>query len=631
MLTQLRKGIGTWVAKIFIGILILSFAVWGVSGIALTSSNQTLASVGDIELSRQDYERLFPIVVNQWNQRLRTRLSRQQIRAFDIPSQVKTQLINQAAVDSHTQSLGLGVSDAAIADAIKNDPQLQDEAGRFNKVLLKEILRSQRMSDDQYFHEQRVSAQRTQITSLFTQKKLVSDALINSLYHHREDKLKVAYFVMPATAAKPVKEPSEADLQALYNNSKASYRAPEYRKVALFVLSQADLAKKVSVTDEQLNKLYAAREKRYVTPERRVYEQILFENKEKALEAHKALTKGDKFADVAKKFGKDGKATKFGPVAKADMADASLATVVFGLAKDGFSEPVEGTFALSLVKVTAIEPRVQKALKDVRAELSKVLQERAARAEIKKLYDKVEDIRAGGVSIEELAKEMGGTAVVIDAMDAKGVGLDGKAVKTLPATKKLSAAVFQSDIGEDTLPVRHQDGGYVWYDVLQIIPSRLKPFSEVKKEVRAAWLVQEKQKLASEAAATLAKRLESGEKFDKVAKSLKAKVITPDAFGRGSVAKDIPAFFANRLFSVKANGIATGLDSNNKSWLIVKVLEHLPAKTSGPAYDAYKTKLNNELQVELTGDFVDQYLKGLRAHYEVEENAQLFEQLKSGL
>ena len=631
MLTQLRKGIGTWVAKIFIGILILSFAVWGVSGIALTSSNQTLASVGDIELSRQDYERLFPIVVNQWNQRLRTRLSRQQIRAFDIPSQVKTQLINQAAVDSHTQSLGLGVSDAAIADAIKNDPQLQDEAGRFNKVLLKEILRSQRMSDDQYFHEQRVSAQRTQITSLFTQKKLVSDALINSLYHHREDKLKVAYFVMPATAAKPVKEPSEADLQALYNNSKASYRAPEYRKVALFVLSQADLAKKVSVTDEQLNKLYAAREKRYVTPERRVYEQILFENKEKALEAHKALTKGDKFADVAKKFGKDGKATKFGPVAKADMADASLATVVFGLAKDGFSEPVEGTFALSLVKVTAIEPRVQKALKDVRAELSKVLQERAARAEIKKLYDKVEDIRAGGVSIEELAKEMGGTAVVIDAMDAKGVGLDGKAVNTLPPTTKLSAAVFQSDIGEDTLPVRHQDGGYVWYDVLQIIPSRLKPFSEVKKEVRAAWLVQEKQKLASEAAATLAKRLESGEKFDKVAKSLKAKVITPDAFGRGSVAKDIPAFFANRLFSVKANGIATGLDSNNKSWLIVKVLEHLPAKTSGPAYDAYKTKLNNELQVELTGDFVDQYLKGLRAHYGVEENAQLFEQLKSGL
>ena len=108
-------------------------------------------------------------------------------------------------------------------------------------------------------------------------------------------------------------------------------------------------------------------------------------------------------------------------------------------------------------------------------------------------------------------------------------------------------------------------------------------------------------------------------------------MVTPDAFGRGSVAKDIPAFFANRLFSVKSDGIATGLDSSNKRWLIVKVLAHEPAKTSGPAYDAYKTKLNNELQVELTGDFVDQYLKGLRTHYGVEENAQLFEQLKSGL
>ena len=631
MLTQLRRGVGTWIAKIFIGILILSFAVWGVSGIALTNNNQPLAVVGDIELTRTDYQRLFPVVVNEWSQRLRTRLNSQQIRTFEIPSQVKYRLINQAAVDNHAKDLQLGISDAAITEAIKNDPQLKDEAGRFNKVLLKEILRSQRMSDDQYFHEQRVAAQRTQITSLFTQKKLVSDVLINALYHYREDKLKVAYFSVPDSAAAKVPAPSDADLQDLYNKTKATYRAPEYRKLALYVLSKDALAKNVAVTDEQLQALYKARSKRFITPEKRSYLQILFDDKEKASAAKAALAKGEQFEDVAKKFGQNGKATPIGPVPLDGMADKVLGKAVFALKKDAVSDVVEGTFARTLVKLTAITPKVEKKLSDVRDDLTKVLQERAARVELKKVYDKVEDIRAGGVTIQELAKELGQSAVIIEAVDAKSAGLDGKPAANLPPTAKLASAVFAAEIGDDTLPVRHQDGGYVWFDVLEVIQPRLKPFSEVKEAVKAAWIAQEKQRLAADAAAQLAKRLEGGETFKKVAKSVKAKVVTPDAFGRGAVVKDIPAFFANRLFAIKAKGIATGLDGDNKKWLVVQVLEHLPAKTEGPAYDAYKLKLDNELQAELTGDFVDRYLEGVRRHYGVTENNKVFEQLKSGL
>ena len=202
MLSLLRKGATTWLAKILIGLLILSFAVWGVQGLIQTQGQTELAKVGEIEISRQDYERLLPTVVNEWNSRLQRRLSRDQLRAFDIPSQVKFRLINQAVVDNHAKELALGVSDDAIGDAIKNDRQFQDQAGNFNKELLKQILRSERISEQTYFDTQRSSALRTQVTSLFTQKKRIPKILINSLYHHREDKVEVEYYVVPGDKAK---------------------------------------------------------------------------------------------------------------------------------------------------------------------------------------------------------------------------------------------------------------------------------------------------------------------------------------------------------------------------------------------------------------------------------------------
>ena len=631
MLSLLRKGATTWLAKILIGLLILSFAVWGVQGLIQTQGQTELAKVGEIEISRQDYERLLPTVVNEWNSRLQRRLSRDQLRAFDIPSQVKFRLINQAVVDNHAKELALGVSDDAIGDAIKNDRQFQDQAGNFNKELLKQILRSERISEQTYFDTQRSSALRTQVTSLFTQKKRIPKILINSLYHHREDKVEVEYFVVPGDKAKKAGEPTDAQLKEFYDLTKSSYRAPEYRKVALFPLSLEELKKKAVLSEDDVKKTFEVRKKRFNSPANRSYEQIVFDSMEKALEAHKALKKGKKFEEVAKEFGKSKTADKVGPVTKKSMADAKLADAVFDIKEGEFTAPIEGTFAITIAKVTKVVAAVEKTLKDVRPEIENFLRETAARKEVRKLFDRVEDLRASGMSIADVAKEMGGKSILIEAIDNKSKGLDGKAVKDLPGSPKLVQSIYASAIGDDTVSVRHGDGGYIWYDVLEITPTRIKPQAEVKDELLKAWTTRENKKFASEYAASLEKEILGGKNFEDVAKGLKAKIVKVKPLGRGTVADDIPAFFTNRLFSVKSGGIASGLDVSNKNWLIVKVKKHIPAKTSGPAYDAYVIKLENELQEEMTNDLVTQYLEGAKAHFGVTENQQLFNQLKDAL
>lgn len=629
MLSSLRKGAASWVAKIFIGILILSFAVWGVEGLILSSPNQPLAEVGDVEITRDDYQKLFPVVVQEWNDRLKARLTRQQITAFDIPSQVKYRLINQAAVDHHVGQLNLGVSDEQIGEAIKNDPQLKDNTGQFNKELLRQILRSQRISEQSYFNEQRTASLRTQITSVFTQEKSIPDVLVDGLYHYREDKVDVDYFVIPKEALTKADAPLESQLETFYEKNKGQYVAPEYRKVGLFTLSLEALEKNITVSDEDLKAIYKARQAQYKTPALRQYSQIVFENMEKALQAHEALKKGDKIEDVAKKFGKDGKAETIGPVTEAQMADPKLAKAVFAIKEGEFTAPVEGRFAITIANLVKAQAAEEKTLEQVKPELEKVLKEREARKLLKNQYDKIEDLRASGMKYDAVAKEMNGKAELIDAIDAKGNGKDGKKIETLPETQRLIASVFDAAVGDDTIPVRHKDGGYVWFDVLDVEPSRQKPFKEVIDDVRAAWLADKDKELAVELANKLAKEINEGKDFAEVAKSIKAEVKSPDAFGRGATVDDIPVVFVNRLFGVKAGEATSGLATDNSNWVVAKVTKHVPAKKEGPAYDAYKTKLVNELQTEMTNDLVTQYLEGAKKQFGVQENNQVFEQLKN--
>ena len=47
MLDAMRRSAGTWVVKIFLGVIVLSFAVWGIGDIFRVSPDSAVAEVGD--------------------------------------------------------------------------------------------------------------------------------------------------------------------------------------------------------------------------------------------------------------------------------------------------------------------------------------------------------------------------------------------------------------------------------------------------------------------------------------------------------------------------------------------------------------------------------------------------------
>src|SRR5258707_3896051 len=98
----------------------------------------------------------------------------------------------------------------------------------------------------------------------------------------------------------------------------------------------------------------------------------------------------------------------------------------------------------------------------------------------------MEGERGGGASVVEAAQKLGLAAVTIDTVDRSGRLPGGQLAANIPRGLDVVSQAFNSDVGVDNDPIQF-NGGYVWYDVLGITPSRERKIDEVKDQVEARW------------------------------------------------------------------------------------------------------------------------------------------------
>ncbi|MGO8426041.1 peptidylprolyl isomerase, partial [Rhizobium ruizarguesonis] len=81
------------------------------------------------------------------------------------------------------------------------------------------------------------------------------------------------------------------------------------------------------------------------------------------------------------------------------------------------------------------------------------------------VHDRIEDLRAGGSTLEDIAGQLKLTAVAVDAVDMTGADKDGKEVKDIPAKQQLLGEAFKTEVGVDAQPLSIGNDGYVWFNV----------------------------------------------------------------------------------------------------------------------------------------------------------------------
>ena len=407
----MRKASSNWLGKIIMatvmGVLIISFGVWGIADIFKGFGQSTLARVGRTEISAEQFRQLYTEKLQQIGRQFGRPLTMDQARAFGLDRQLLQQTIAEAALDEEARRLGLGQSDAEIMRTIVSDPNFKGVTGAFDPGRFQATIRQFGFTEPRYIADQRRVSLRRQIAGTISAGLEAPKVLIEALSRFQNEQRGIEYVKLDPAQAGTIDPPSPETLAGYFDDHKAQFRAPEYRKISFVVVNPEEVGKWATVSDEDAKKMFEQRRDKLGTPERRQVSQIVFPNAEEAAAARTRLTSGLSFEDLAKERGLSASDVDLGMIAKSAIIDTAIADAAFSLPSGEVSQPVQGRFGVAVVKIDKIEPGVEPSYESVASDLKKEIAMERARKSVADLRDKMEDERGGGASVIEAAQKLG--------------------------------------------------------------------------------------------------------------------------------------------------------------------------------------------------------------------------------
>lgn len=620
MLESLRKWASGWVAFIMIALLILSFAIWGIADyITGGATGNAIATVGNKQITTQEFQREFGNELNQLSRQAGQRITYEQARTVGLDSRVLSQMIGSTAVEAHADELHLSLSDATLAAGLAADPNFQS-GGKFDRSLVERLQYELGLSEQGLLDLRRKDELRNQITTALLRSVIVPDVMVDALADWRGETRVISHFTVDPEKLPAIAEPTEEELKKTYEDNKSRFMTEPRRDLAVLYISVNDLKAKADITEEQLKEAFEQTKSTYEVPEKREIEQIAFKDKAAAEKALAEIQSGKDFMEVAKANGAAESDIKLGLKQKADLIDKKIADAAFTLAKDEVSAIVEGAFTTVLLRVTKIEPGNVPTFGDVKDKVRDQLATEWANSQIQDYYSKVDDGRAEGKSLKDIAAAAGVPFFDVKSVTRGNVTEDEQPGLKMPEASTIISQGFRGEIGLEGEPVELQEGGYAWVDVNSITEAKQRPFEDVTVEVKRFWTNEKKRTQIIDETKKFIDALKSGEEFASVAEKAGGTVVTTGAVGRSTMPEGLSQSAMSQAFTLKTGEFGNAETTDGKSRTVFRVDE---IKKNTETSDELKKKFQEELLQQLRTDSIAAYVAALQKRFGVEINQAL--------
>jgi peptidyl-prolyl cis-trans isomerase D len=296
-----------------------------------------------------------------------------------------------------------------------------------------------------------------------------------------------------------------------------------------------------------------------------------------------------------------------GLIAKTEIIDAPVAEAAFALATNAASQPIAGRFGPVVVRVSKIEPQRTPGFDEVSKSLREDLQLRQALMRTQALHDKIEDERGAGLTLEEISKKLNVPVISLDAIDRSGRRPDGTQVPDLPNAEALLSAAFaaQKNIETDAIEMR-EARSTIWYEVVDIKPSRERTFDEAKASAETRWKDEQAGKKLTELAAEIQKKLDAGATL--AAAALNLKVEKAEKFNRAATVPGLDTNTVARVFLTAKDKAGTGTPDGTTDRIVFRVTAVDVPATAPPA------QLIQQLTQSIQEDLQVQYVNRLQTN-----------------
>ncbi|WP_375636503.1 MULTISPECIES: peptidyl-prolyl cis-trans isomerase [unclassified Bartonella] len=565
MLDIIRNATNSWISRIFLAILLLCFILlWGIPQLHkkserdLITSGKSTVTVDDYRLALADQSARLAYAAH-----LGRMFTANEMQQYQIPAFVFNQLQQNVLLDEQVRKMKISLSKDTIAHTIGSDKMFQVN-GTFDKNLFYNYLQHLRISESAFLNYYTKQEKRNQLISA-----LLSDMKAPNLFYKAlalyQGEMRIAdYLVIDLKEKETIADPDDETLQKWFKTHQSQFRAPEYRTVSLLSMELNDFVKPKDISTDEAKAYYTQNASRFVTPEKRTFEELQFPSREEADNAAKKIADGLSFDELVKAENKTLNDIKKGPLAENELP-SHLASEIFELQQGQVSTVINDLQGPIIIRVTHIEPSSSLPFEKVEENIRQTLAKNRATDDIRNNYVAIENARFEGASLKELADQYKLSLRTI-TIDKTGKTLEGAALTDLPQKDILLNAIYQSNEGVDLDPLSFQNGGYLWYKVDKIIPARDKTLEEAKLDVLSQWKSEEIQRLLDEKAQNALKQLTEGKSLVALARTLGVTKQTTPALRRQDSSDPLGVEGIKALFSAPKGhyGIIKGPLATNR-------------------------------------------------------------------
>lgn len=574
MLEALRNSVNTLTAKILLGLLVISFAVWGVADVFTGRTDTVVAQVGEGEVEAQRFAVALSDQMQNLQRQTGQRVSLSDARELGLDQVVLAQLTTRAALDQEARAFGLSASNDDIRDVISEAPAFQGPGGVFDRLTYERRVRDRGVSVGQFEEDVRADLAREAMLQTIGVGTSAPRALTETLYKFRNERRRMDYILLTPGSAEDPGEPDEAALEAYHKDNASRFTAPEYRRIGVVWLTPESLAETITVSDEKIRQAYDDRRAtgEFTTPATRSVEQLLFDNEE-AAQAAMARLEGDvNFKDIAKEQDKTASDISLGTVERGDLPE-DLSAAIFAASEPGVLAPIQTAFGWTLLNVTTVQEEVISSFEEVGDDIRRDLAEIEARDRILEEMVAVDDELAGGATVEAAGKLTAATYVLLDAVDASGRTPEGRSNAGVPPIPGVLAKAFDTEVGVDPILTEADSGGFYALAVEEITPAALRPLEDIREDVVAAWKREQRINQLEVIAEGYRTRIAEGEALEALAEAEEHRIATAGPMLRSQRAANLTEKLRNDMFRGSEGDVLLGSNNDESGYIIGVVAE----------------------------------------------------------
>lgn len=538
---------------VLMGLLILGLGGFGVTN--LSGNIRTVGSVGNAEISLNDYARGLQNEIRALEAERGSAVSFAQARAAQVDQRVLARLVAEAALDHETAQMGLSIGDRNLRDQILDIPGFRGIDGEFDREAYAFALDQAGVSEAAFEEDMRAEAARALLQGAIVSGVAAPATYTETLLDYIAEQRDVTFARLTrGDLATGLPVPSDADLRRYYEDNIDDFTTPETRSITYAWLAPEMIIDTVEVDEASLREAYEARLDAYNQPERRLVERLGFADDAAAEAARAEIEAGNKrFEEYVTERGLDLTDVDLGDVTPGDLGSAGEA--VFAAEEGSIVGPLDSPIGPALFRVNAVLAAQQVSFEEALPDLREALAGDRARRQVDAQIDRVDDLLAGGATLEQVAGETELELGTVDWHPGMSEGISAYA-----GFRRAAAEVSEDDFPEvgtledSTIFALRLDGTR---------PPEAQPLDEVREAVRAAWQSDAVTSALRTQARDQVSALQSGQTFEDA--GLRPETAT--GLTRTGFHPDTPPDFLEAVFELEPGRI-TLVDGNEQLFIV---------------------------------------------------------------